>query len=267
MSTARRLQAMYESKQQEWESVHERLTSLRQARTIETDPENKFKFDQRIKTVEKELKVIQNELTQLEHQISQLKPEEGKSSSSESLPSVKERYKREVINPSSYGTSPLPQRDQKFERAGFFQHLEYASVGQRLVAFILDMIICGVAFFYIVNFTYSAVYNEQISYDPVANIIIFSTTAVVVGYHTILETGFGATLGKGIAGITIITLDGNRISFGASLSRIVLKALSIAFLGLGIITTGIALLNSPTKQGFHDSWTDTIVVTKRSLGR
>ncbi|OUL34436.1 hypothetical protein BV372_13600 [Nostoc sp. T09] len=69
MSSKRRLQVIYESKQQEWETVHERLSSLRQSRTIETDPENQFKLDRRIKVIEQELKVIQDELNQIEHQL------------------------------------------------------------------------------------------------------------------------------------------------------------------------------------------------------
>ncbi|MBD2562632.1 hypothetical protein IQ274_10385 [Nostoc sp. LEGE 12447] len=69
MSSTRRLQVIYESKQQEWETVHERLNSLRQSRTIETDPENHFKLDRRVKAIEQELKVIQDELNQIEHQL------------------------------------------------------------------------------------------------------------------------------------------------------------------------------------------------------
>jgi hypothetical protein len=107
MSTARRLESMYESKQQEWEVVHDRLTSLRQARTIETDPENKFKFDQRIKIVEQELKALQNELTQLEQQISQLKYIDHKSPAVTSSAFVNKNYGAEAKNHINYQTPSL----------------------------------------------------------------------------------------------------------------------------------------------------------------
>ena len=107
MSTARRLQAMYESKQQEWEVVCDRLTSLRQARTIETDPENKFKFDQRIKVVEQELKALQNELTQLEQQISQLKYIDHESPAVTSSAFVNKNYGAEAKNHINYPTPSL----------------------------------------------------------------------------------------------------------------------------------------------------------------
>ena len=79
MSSVRRLQAIYEGKQQEWEATHDRLTSLRQARTIETDPENQFKLDRRVKVIEQELKVIQDELNQIEHQLELLGSTKDKS--------------------------------------------------------------------------------------------------------------------------------------------------------------------------------------------
>lgn len=72
MSSVQRLQAMCESKQQEWDAVHARLNSLRQAKTIETDPENRFKLDHRIKIIEQELKNVQQELDQIEQQLSQV---------------------------------------------------------------------------------------------------------------------------------------------------------------------------------------------------
>lgn len=73
MSSVQRLQVMYESKQQEWSVAHDRLTSLRQARLIETDASNQFKLDRQIKVGEQELAVIQQELDNLEHQLTQTK--------------------------------------------------------------------------------------------------------------------------------------------------------------------------------------------------
>jgi hypothetical protein len=76
MSVIRRLQARYESKQQDWELVHNRLAFLRQAKLIETDPGNQFRLDRQIKTVEQELAVIQQELTHYEQELSQVRSED-----------------------------------------------------------------------------------------------------------------------------------------------------------------------------------------------
>ncbi|MFN6564949.1 MAG: hypothetical protein RMY28_034845 [Nostoc sp. ChiSLP01] len=123
MSSTRRLQVIYESKQQEWEAVHERLSSLRQSRTIETDPENQFKLDRRIKVIEQELKVIQDELNQIEHQLDLL----GNSKDKSTLEQVKQTYftqqqRRESSDfgayQSSYTSKPTTSSKRKI-LAGF----------------------------------------------------------------------------------------------------------------------------------------------------
>ncbi|MFN6564948.1 MAG: hypothetical protein RMY28_034840 [Nostoc sp. ChiSLP01] len=107
MSSVRRLQAMYDSKQQEWEVVHERLTSLRQAKLIETDPGNQFKLDRQIKSIEQELAVIEQELTQLEQQLTQVshqdkfQSQQTYSASNKSTSSLPTQPRYERANPDS----------------------------------------------------------------------------------------------------------------------------------------------------------------------
>ncbi|MBD2562633.1 hypothetical protein IQ274_10390 [Nostoc sp. LEGE 12447] len=107
MSSVRRLQAMYDSKQQEWDVVHERLTSLRQAKLIETDPGNQFKLDRQIKSIEQELGIIQQELTQFEQQLAQVRHEhkfqsqQDYSASNKSTSSLPTQPRYERANPDS----------------------------------------------------------------------------------------------------------------------------------------------------------------------
>jgi uncharacterized RDD family membrane protein YckC len=270
MSTARRLQAMYESKQQEWEVVCDRLNSLRQAKAIETDPENKFKLEQRIKVVGQEQQTLLNELTQLEQQLSQLKNEEGKTTpSATSPPSVKEPYRREVVNSFSQQPSSFYSENQLWSNLETPPSVEYANLGQRLIAFIIDVVICFVLFYVSLQF-FNGLRTAIVPGDSYGSLVHkiadIGSVVVAVLYHPVLEAWLGQTFGKGIVGITLTDLRGNKVGLGTSLSRFILKVISILFFGLGLITTGIALLNSPKKQGLHDSWTDCIVLTRRSLG-
>ncbi|WP_157943318.1 hypothetical protein [Nostoc sp. CENA543] len=108
MSSVRRLQAMYESKQQDWELVHDRLTSLRQAKLIETDPGNQFKLDRQIKTIEQELSVIQEELTQLEQQLSRTDSSKSRDEFIQTKPTSTKYQYHEVR--SSTSSTPLKRR-------------------------------------------------------------------------------------------------------------------------------------------------------------
>lgn len=69
MSSIRRLQLMYESKQKEWEVVHARLTVLRQANLIETDPSNQFKFTHQVIAVEEEILSIEKQINEIEENL------------------------------------------------------------------------------------------------------------------------------------------------------------------------------------------------------
>jgi uncharacterized RDD family membrane protein YckC len=139
-----------------------------------------------------------------------------------------------------------------------YRTLEYANLGQRLVAFFLDCLVC-----------YAIIFIPLLPYDSAPNAVemLYLATAIIpITYHVILETFLGATFGKSITGIAITDLQGYKITFGTSVSRFILKALSILFFGLGIVVSGILILRSSKKQSLHDSWTDSVVVKRRSLG-
>jgi hypothetical protein len=76
MSFLRRLEIRRESKQKEWDTIQSKLTCLRQARNIETDPSTKFKLEEQIREIEQNLSVVERELIDIEQQIEQVKPPE-----------------------------------------------------------------------------------------------------------------------------------------------------------------------------------------------
>jgi formylglycine-generating enzyme required for sulfatase activity len=69
MSSVQRLEAVYESKQQEWQIIQNKLTALNNARAIETDVAVKFKIDQQIQITQQELNEIENDLTNIEDRL------------------------------------------------------------------------------------------------------------------------------------------------------------------------------------------------------
>jgi uncharacterized RDD family membrane protein YckC len=81
-------------------------------------------------------------------------------------------------------------------------------------------------------------------------------TVLTVLYYTLL-TARGATIGKKVFGMRVVTADGQNIGFGRSLLRhTVGYFVSGLFFGLGFLWIGF----DPHKQGWHDKIAGTYVV-------
>lgn len=65
-----------------------------------------------------------------------------------------------------------------------------------------------------------------------------------------------ATIGKTVAGIKVVDLDGNRISFGRATARFWLKFLSALIISIGYIMAGF----TERKQALHDIIAKTLVI-------
>ncbi len=133
----------------------------------------------------------------------------------------------------------------------------YASVGQRFVNYLIDVIV-----FYFLTFLFSAVLGAVlfasggISDDsgPSMLLIYLLVLGVFIGYYTLMEGTRGKTVGKMLTKTKVLKTDGTPIgykdAFLRSLSRIVpIEWLSI-FFGNG--------------QMWHDSWTNTMLVKENN---
>jgi uncharacterized RDD family membrane protein YckC len=80
-----------------------------------------------------------------------------------------------------------------------------------------------------------------------------------VGYYVLCEAATGATLGKRMAGIHVVGEDGERLTFGASLVRNLLRLVDCLFFYL---VGGIFALTSPHGQRLGDRAAHTLVVRR-----
>jgi len=86
--------------------------------------------------------------------------------------------------------------------------------------------------------------------------LVFLATVLTVLYYTI-TTARGATVGKKVFGMRVVTADGQNIGFGRSLLRhTVGYFVSGLVFGLGFLWIGF----DPHKQGWHDKIAGTYVV-------
>lgn len=125
--------------------------------------------------------------------------------------------------------------------------LVYASFGDRLLAWIIDVLVLAIPS---VLLTYAANDPE----NPLVNIV-----GLVIGwlYFTLQESGAPqGTLGKKAMGIRVINQAGQRISFGQATGRYFGKIIS----GIILLIGYFMVLWDPNRQALHDKMANTYVV-------
>jgi len=140
--------------------------------------------------------------------------------------------------------------------------LEFAGLGRRFAAHLVDGFLCLIAYLVIGSMVASqtgGMTDDGFSMEGApALAAILLTFVVTLGYFAVLEsTPSGKTLGKLIAGIRVADASGGKASFGQALMRNILRLVD----GLVFYIVGIILiLNSDKKQRLGDRVAGTVVL-------
>jgi len=129
--------------------------------------------------------------------------------------------------------------------------LVYASFVQRLVAYIVDGLIVGIAQV-IIGFILGAILPASLA-SVVSGVI---GLIIGIGYFAYLESSEKqATIGKQLMKLKVTDIDGGRISMGTAILRYLAKILSALILMVGFLM----VLFTEKKQGLHDILAKTLV--------
>ena len=133
--------------------------------------------------------------------------------------------------------------------------LTYAGFWIRVAARFIDGI-----FLYIIAFIYGFISRLLFQESPLLHLfVILGIFVIVILYFAGFESSKKqATLGKQAFGIKVTDYDGNRISFGKAILRVVVKDVTALMLGIGYL----AIIFSEKKQGLYDMVAGTVVVYK-----
>jgi uncharacterized RDD family membrane protein YckC len=138
-----------------------------------------------------------------------------------------------------------------------------ASFVSRLAAWLVDMVVLGVADLAIVWVTSTAVLTAERlvghpftdAVDLVGTLVGVASTALVAGYFVVLQSGPGQTLGKAAMRIRVARVDGRPIGLGRSAVRFLGYFVSALPFGLGFLG---ALASS--RRALHDRLAGTAVL-------
>jgi uncharacterized RDD family membrane protein YckC len=139
---------------------------------------------------------------------------------------------------------------------------EYAGLGRRFVAHLIDGFLCLIAYLIIGSMVASrtgGLTDEGFSMEGApALVVILLAFIVTLGYFAVLESSSsGKTLGKLIAGIRVADIGGGKASFNQALMRNILRLID----GLVFYIVGIILiLRSDRKQRLGDRVARTVVL-------
>jgi uncharacterized RDD family membrane protein YckC len=152
--------------------------------------------------------------------------------------------------------------------------MNYAGVGVRFVATLIDGVILGVVggiFGGIIGGIIGAAANAAANagQDPNAAVagvsgllvLLYLVLAVIVfGYYIVMEAKMGGTIGKKAMGLRIVREDGSPISWKEAILRTLLRIVDGLFYYL---VGAIIIWNSPLKQRLGDKVAHTVVIKTR----
>lgn len=122
--------------------------------------------------------------------------------------------------------------------------MEYANFGKRLLAYLIDWVIIGVA---------GSILMFWFGY------YVYLGMGWLIGalYFILMEGGaWNATLGKRALGIVVTDLNGNGISYGTATVRYLGKIVSSLILGIGYLMAAF----TENRQALHDKMASTLVL-------
>lgn len=150
---------------------------------------------------------------------------------------------------------PPPVWDARPASAG---HVAYGGFWMRVVAYLIDGILLTVVYGVVARLLGIDLFESDWDhYDPLANVI-----SLVIGwlYFALLESSErGATVGKMVMGLRVVTSDGQRLSFMNATGRYFAKILSAIILCIGFIMVAF----TDKKRGLHDIIAGTLVIKTR----
>jgi uncharacterized RDD family membrane protein YckC len=137
-------------------------------------------------------------------------------------------------------------------------HVAYGGFWIRVLAYIIDGILLTIVYGIVARLLGIDIFESDWDhYDPLANVI-----SLVIGwlYFALLESSErGATVGKMVMGLRVVTSDGRRLSFMNATGRYFAKILSAIILFIGFIMVAF----TDKKRGLHDIIAGTLVIKTR----
>ena len=167
-----------------------------------------------------------------------------------------------------------PPANQAPSSAGPASVPPYQSVGIRLVATIVDLIIAGIIAAFVVfpletpgqisitnvSANATALPMVSVSSNPLAGLASVITALIFFGYYFVLEGAYGQTVGKMAVKIKVLREDGSKIGYADAAVRNILRPIDLIPYVVPYLLGAILIWSSDKRQRLGDRVAHTIVV-------
>jgi uncharacterized RDD family membrane protein YckC len=134
---------------------------------------------------------------------------------------------------------------------------ELGSLRLRVIAALFDAFVGALIWYPF--FYFWGHYNQTESQYQVAGLPALAMVLATAAYWILTEWFFGATIGKLICDLRVVSLTGKKCSLGQSVKRNLLRVVDFfPFYIIGFLAAKL----SPLRQRLGDQWANTIVVRK-----
>lgn len=177
-----------------------------------------------------------------------------------------------------YPVNAMPPRDIH-EQSWADPTYRNATTGARVGAYFIDNLILGIVSIIPIRFAllFFAVsvgelftgYGglEEVILTMVSGLILYILACVIPPcYKVLLEATMGATLGKKILRLRLISTDGEKVGFRRAAKRnamqlcVLIPGIGIFFPGIDNLVRFISVSGSPYNQGYQDRWGSTRLI-------
>ncbi len=162
--------------------------------------------------------------------------------------------------PNSGSTNPPPPPVWDARPVGTEQ-VSYGGFWIRFLAYLIDAILLSIVGGILGSFLGIAMWDfDWENYDPAWNTLNLVSIFVTWLYFTLMESSErGATVGKMVLGLRVVTGDYQRLTFLNAAGRYLAKFLSALILCIGFIMIAF----TDKKRGLHDIIANTLVIKTR----
>jgi uncharacterized RDD family membrane protein YckC len=143
---------------------------------------------------------------------------------------------------------------------------ETGGVGSRTIARMVDLFLQLVILMFgltavgiIVSSVFATDYGTAVAITLSALVVLLA----VFGYPIFMETRFGATVGKLLFGLRVVTVEGGPIHFRHAAIRAFLQLVDVWLIPIGVVGI-IAMLLSPQSQRLGDLAAGTVILREQS---
>jgi uncharacterized RDD family membrane protein YckC len=137
--------------------------------------------------------------------------------------------------------------------------MRYVSVGRRLLATLIDVVIVWLVTLPFAQTQVSTSEGAQFQYSLSGAPFLFATL-LWIGYYTVMEGWLGATVGKLVVGIRVVAEDGSKVGFLPAFIRTVSRYVDAFPFFIPYLLGAIMIWASPTRQRLGDRWAHAVVI-------